>query len=223
MPRLVRSQREMEGRVEEVWVLVDEEDDLETWPDDAELDVVGKPSVRQDGPVRVSGRSCYTVDVRLPGLLHAEVLRSPRAHGRVSRLDLEAARAVSGVRAVIGPATGSAQYQASSPTSPGVSGFTCTVGSGSGVLAHTSSGVGGGGGAGLASEQSMNGAPACCPVLGLIGVRITIVPVSVTTGGGGAGGWTTRPSAPRQHGMSSWIGIQIHRKIGIGITSGSTS
>jgi CO/xanthine dehydrogenase Mo-binding subunit len=108
MPRLVRSQREMEGRVEEVWALVDEEDDLETWPEDAELDVVGKPSPRQDGPVRVSGRSRYTVDVRLPGMLHAEVLRSPRAHGRVANLDLDAALAVPGVRAALGPDSGAA-------------------------------------------------------------------------------------------------------------------
>ena len=44
-PRLVKSQREMEGRFEDVWVLVDEDDEVETWPDDAELDVVGKPAV----------------------------------------------------------------------------------------------------------------------------------------------------------------------------------
>ena len=47
----------------------------------------------------------FTVDVRLAGMLHAAVLRSPVAHGRVQALDLEAARAVPGVRAVIGPDT----------------------------------------------------------------------------------------------------------------------
>jgi len=46
-PRLVKSQREMEGRFEDVWVLVDEDDDLETWVEGAELDVVGKPATRQ--------------------------------------------------------------------------------------------------------------------------------------------------------------------------------
>ena len=45
--RLVRSTREMEGRVEEVWALVDEADDLETWPADAELTVVGGEAIRQ--------------------------------------------------------------------------------------------------------------------------------------------------------------------------------
>ena len=32
-PRFVRTQREMEGRFEDVWALVDEDDDLETWPE----------------------------------------------------------------------------------------------------------------------------------------------------------------------------------------------
>ena len=51
-----------------------------------------------------------------------------------------------------GPVGGSAQYQVSRPTSPGVSGLTWTAGRGSGALAHTSSGVGGGGG-GRGEEQ----------------------------------------------------------------------
>jgi len=54
-PRLVKSQREMEGRFEDVWVLVDEEDEVETWPDEAELQVVGLPAPRQDGAVRAAG------------------------------------------------------------------------------------------------------------------------------------------------------------------------
>ena len=102
-PRLVRTQTEMEGRYEDVWVLVDEADELETWPADAELALVGQPAPRQDGAARAAGRVRYTVDVRLAGMLHAAVLRSPVAHGRVRSLDLDAARAVPGVRAVIGP------------------------------------------------------------------------------------------------------------------------
>ena len=55
-PRFVKSQREMEGRFEDVWVLVDEDDDLETWPDDADLTIVGRPATRHDGPsLRNSG------------------------------------------------------------------------------------------------------------------------------------------------------------------------
>ena len=102
-PRLVKSQREMEGRFEDVWVLVDEDDEVETWPEDVELDVVGKPATRLDGPVRASGAARFTVDVTLPGMLHALVLRAPVARARVTALDLESARATPGVRAVVGP------------------------------------------------------------------------------------------------------------------------
>jgi CO/xanthine dehydrogenase Mo-binding subunit len=105
MARLVRSTREMEGRVEEVWALVDEEDDLETWPAGAELAVVGGEAPRQDGPVRAAGRAEYTVDIRLPGMLHAAVLRAPVAHARVAALDVDAALASPGVRAVLTPAS----------------------------------------------------------------------------------------------------------------------
>ena len=101
--RFVKTQREMEGRFEDVWALVDEEDDLEIWPDDAELSVVGRPAPRQDGPSRASGAARYTVDVALPGMLDARVLRAPTARCRVTSLDLDAARATPGVRAVLGP------------------------------------------------------------------------------------------------------------------------
>jgi xanthine dehydrogenase YagR molybdenum-binding subunit len=105
MPRFVRSEVEMEGRFEEVWTLVDEDDDLEPWPEEPELELVGRPAPRIDGLARATGRARYTVDVVLPGMLHAAVLRSPRAHGRVVGLDLDAARGLPGVRAVIGPET----------------------------------------------------------------------------------------------------------------------
>ena len=101
--RFVRTQKEMEGRYEDVWALVDEADDVQSWAPDDELTVVGKPAPRLDGTLRAAGRARYTVDVRLPGMLHAAVLRSPVAHGRVRSLDLDAALAVPGVRAVIGP------------------------------------------------------------------------------------------------------------------------
>lgn len=101
--KFVKSQREMEGRFEDVWALVDEDDQLETLPEGAELDVIGKPATRLDGPQRASGAARYTVDVALPGMLHARILRAPVARCRVTGLDLTAARAVPGVRGVLGP------------------------------------------------------------------------------------------------------------------------
>lgn len=103
MTRFVRTQKEMEGRYEDVWALVDETDDVESWAAGADLVLVGRPAPREDGAARAAGRVRYTVDVRVAGMLHAAVLRSPVAHGRVRSLDLESALASPGVRAVIGP------------------------------------------------------------------------------------------------------------------------
>ena len=114
MPRLVKTVTEMEGRFEEKWVLL-QEDGIVSWEPDAELAVVGKPATRQTGPQRVSGIARYTVDVALPGMLHAAVLRSPVAHGRVRALQIDAALAVSGVRAVLGPETELSFSQRSGP------------------------------------------------------------------------------------------------------------
>jgi xanthine dehydrogenase YagR molybdenum-binding subunit len=104
MSRLVKTVTEMEGRFEEKWVLVSD-DDPEAWPVDAELAIVGQPTPRITGPLRVSGGARYTVDVALPGMLHAAVLRSPVAHARITTLDVAAALAVPGVRAVLDPST----------------------------------------------------------------------------------------------------------------------
>ncbi|HJQ51140.1 MAG TPA: xanthine dehydrogenase family protein molybdopterin-binding subunit [Gaiellaceae bacterium] len=101
MARLIRTEKEVEGRFEEVWLVV-EEDPLEQWPE-GPLTVVGRPASRQDGALRVRGEARYTADIKLPGMLHAAVLRSPHAHARVQRIDLAPALALPGVRAAIGP------------------------------------------------------------------------------------------------------------------------
>jgi CO/xanthine dehydrogenase Mo-binding subunit len=101
LARLIRTEKEVEGRFEEVWIVV-EEDPLEQWPE-GPLSVVGRDAPRQDGPLRVRGEARYTADIKLPGMLHAAVLRSPHAHARVKRIDLAPALALAGLRAAIGP------------------------------------------------------------------------------------------------------------------------
>ncbi len=101
MARLIRTEKEVEGRFEEVWLVV-EEDPLEQWPA-GPLAVVGRPAPRKDAAERVRGQARYTADVRLPGMLHAAVLRSPYAHARVRRIDLAPALALPGVRGALGP------------------------------------------------------------------------------------------------------------------------
>lgn len=53
----------------------------------------------EDGPL-LRGQGRFVDDIRLLGLLHAAFLRSPHAHARLKSLDLAAARALAGVRAV---------------------------------------------------------------------------------------------------------------------------
>ncbi|HZQ16948.1 MAG TPA: xanthine dehydrogenase family protein molybdopterin-binding subunit [Gaiellaceae bacterium] len=101
MARLIRTEKEVEGRYEEVFVVV-EEDALDQWPA-GPRDVVGRPATRVDGLERARGQAVFTADLKLPGMLHAAVLRSPHAHARVARLDLAPALELPGVHAAIGP------------------------------------------------------------------------------------------------------------------------
>jgi CO/xanthine dehydrogenase Mo-binding subunit len=101
LARLIRTEKEVEGRFEEIWLVVDE-DPLQQWPA-GPLGVVGRPAVRKDGLERVRGQARYTADIRLPGMLHAAVLRSPYAHARVRSIDLAPALEQPGVRAAVGP------------------------------------------------------------------------------------------------------------------------
>ena len=101
MARLIRTEKEVEGRYEDVWIVVDE-DALDQWPA-GPLTTVGQKVPRVDGAQRARGQAPYTADLRLPGMLHTAVLRSPHARARVTRIDLSPALAARGVRAVIGP------------------------------------------------------------------------------------------------------------------------
>ena len=99
MARLIRTEKEVEGRYEEIWTVV-EEDALEQWPP-GPLAVVGRDAERQDARQRARGEARYTADLRLPGMLHAAVLRSPHAAASVRSLDLGPALAAPGVHAAI--------------------------------------------------------------------------------------------------------------------------
>jgi xanthine dehydrogenase YagR molybdenum-binding subunit len=98
---LIRTEKEVEGRYEEVWIVV-EEDALDQWPA-GPLETVGRPAPRIDGLERARGEAPYTADVALPGMLHAALLRSPHARARVRRIDLAPALARPGVHAALGP------------------------------------------------------------------------------------------------------------------------
>jgi CO/xanthine dehydrogenase Mo-binding subunit len=66
-----------------------------------EIRSVGIPSPRVEGEQKVGGAAVYAVDVALPEMLWAKVLRSPIAHGRIKKIDLTKASALPGVKAVL--------------------------------------------------------------------------------------------------------------------------
>ena len=63
--------------------------------------VIGTRPVRHDGVDKVTGRAVYGGDMRLPGLLYGQVLRSPHAHARIKSIDTSKAQALPGVKAVL--------------------------------------------------------------------------------------------------------------------------
>jgi CO/xanthine dehydrogenase Mo-binding subunit len=103
--KLVKTEAVVEGRTEVRWTLV-EEDDTPEFEDGAATRPIGEPTPRITARARTTGAARFTVDIALPGLLEAAVLRSPHANARVTSLDLDAARAVPGVRCVLGPGEG---------------------------------------------------------------------------------------------------------------------
>jgi xanthine dehydrogenase molybdenum-binding subunit len=60
----------------------------------------GESIIRHDAAAKVTGRAEYTQDLYRPGMLTAKYLRSTIAHGRVTDIDISAARAFPGVAAV---------------------------------------------------------------------------------------------------------------------------
>jgi CO/xanthine dehydrogenase Mo-binding subunit len=63
--------------------------------------VVGKRLPLKDAIEKVTGQAAFTGDIKLPGMLHAKILRSPYAHARVLRVDTSRAEKLTGVKAVL--------------------------------------------------------------------------------------------------------------------------
>tara|TARA_B100000949_G_scaffold148251_1_gene130237 strand:+ start:431 stop:2746 length:2316 start_codon:yes stop_codon:yes gene_type:complete len=62
---------------------------------------VGRPLARTDAMGKANGRTRYAGDYTMPGMLHARVLRSELASGRLQRLDASLARKLPGVFCVL--------------------------------------------------------------------------------------------------------------------------
>ncbi len=62
---------------------------------------IGKSRPRIESRAKVTGRAEYIHNLALPGMLHAKILRSTVAHGRIVSIHTEEAKALAGVHAVI--------------------------------------------------------------------------------------------------------------------------
>ena len=63
--------------------------------------VIGKRQPRLDGVFKATGRSQFTDDIVLPGMLHGKIVRSPIARGKIVGIDTSRAEKLPGVKAVI--------------------------------------------------------------------------------------------------------------------------
>ena len=64
---------------------------------------IGVSLPRRDLPEKLTGEAIYTADIRLPGMLHGAILRSPYAHARIIAVDASQAAGLPGVYAVLTP------------------------------------------------------------------------------------------------------------------------
>lgn len=69
-------------------------------PPNAQLNVIGKSVPRINGRAKVTGAARFTVDIKLAGMLHGRLLRSPHPYARIVSIDTKAAERHPDVRAV---------------------------------------------------------------------------------------------------------------------------
>jgi CO/xanthine dehydrogenase Mo-binding subunit len=65
------------------------------------FDWIGTRPVRPDGVDKVTGRARFGADLAMPGQLVGKVLRSPHPHARIRSIDVSAAAALPGVKAIV--------------------------------------------------------------------------------------------------------------------------
>ena len=62
---------------------------------------IGANVKRIDAPSKVTGRLKYAADMKMPNMLHMQVLRSDRPHAKILKLDLSKAKKMEGVRGIV--------------------------------------------------------------------------------------------------------------------------
>jgi len=65
------------------------------------LQGMGDSRLRKEDARFIQGKGNYVDDMKMPGMLHMDIVRSPLAHARIKRIDKTAALAIPGVYAVL--------------------------------------------------------------------------------------------------------------------------
>ena len=60
----------------------------------AALQGMGDSRLRKEDARFIQGKGNYVDDIKLPGMLHMDIVRSPIAHARIKRIDKSAALAI---------------------------------------------------------------------------------------------------------------------------------
>ena len=67
------------------------------------LSSVGKSEVRKDLRGKLTGDARYSADLKLPGMLYGQVLRSPHPHADITSIDITQAAGLLGVHTIVTP------------------------------------------------------------------------------------------------------------------------
>lgn len=62
---------------------------------------IGESRLRKEDARFIQGKGNYVDDIKLPGMLYMDIVRSPLAHARIKRINKDAALAIPGVHAVL--------------------------------------------------------------------------------------------------------------------------
>lgn len=63
--------------------------------------IIGKPILRVDAPLKVTGKAYYVDDLKLPGMLYGKALRSHLPHALIKEIDVSEAYKIPEVKAVV--------------------------------------------------------------------------------------------------------------------------
>jgi CO/xanthine dehydrogenase Mo-binding subunit len=63
--------------------------------------IVGKRIPHRDAVEKVKGSAVFTSDIKLSGMLHGKILRSPVPHARIRNIDTSKAEKLKGVKACV--------------------------------------------------------------------------------------------------------------------------